>query len=104
MNKLMKIEGALLKAISPLPYEKVQRLIGPISSKVLGMLPLKSLSCEKIRIERPDGSSFRACVMRGKKTEGKTVGILWLHGGGYSLGAPEMAIMSFPRHLLKSCN
>ncbi len=47
---------------------------------------------------------MRICIMRGKKTAGKTVGILWLHGGGYSLGAPEMAIMSFPRHLINNGN
>ena len=51
MNKFMKIEGALLKAISPLPYEKAQRLMGPISAKALGILPLKRLSCEKIGME-----------------------------------------------------
>ncbi len=104
INREIALEGILLKAISPLPYEKMQRLMGPLSTKVLGVFPLKSLNCEKIKIKRKDGSAFRACVMRGKKTEGKTVGILWLHGGGYSLGAPEMAGMTFPRHLINNCN
>ncbi|MCR5207366.1 MAG: alpha/beta hydrolase [Eubacterium sp.] len=104
VNREIAFEGLLLKAISPLPYEKAQRFIGPLSTKAMGLLPLKSLNCKKIKIERGDGSAFRACVMRGKKTEGKTIGVLWLHGGGYSLGAPEMAIMSFPRQLINNCN
>ncbi len=104
INKEIALEGLLLKAISPLPYEKMQRLMGPLSTKVMGVLPLKSLNCQKTLIRRKDDSAFRACVMRGKNTEGKTVGVLWLHGGGYALGAPEMAIMSFPRQLLKYCN
>lgn len=42
--------------------------------------------------------------MKSDINEGKTVGVLWLHGGGYVLGAPEMALITFPKHLLKSCN
>jgi len=103
-NKQIALEGLLLKAFSPLPYEKAQRLMGPLSKKAMRVLPLKSLNCEKRRITRPDGSSFRVCVMRGKQSKGKTVGVLWLHGGGYALGAPEMAVMSFPRQLINHCN
>lgn len=104
INREIAVEGWLLKAISPLPYDSIQRLMGPLSAKAMSVLPLKSLHCKKMTIPREDGSTMRACVMRGRKTEGKTVGILWLHGGGYALGAPEMAIMSFPRHLLRQCN
>lgn len=43
-------------------------------------------------------------LCEAKRNEGKTVGILWLHGGGYVLGAPEMALMSFPRKLINNCN
>lgn len=103
-DKELYIQGQILKAISPLPYENVQRVLGPLSTKVLSVLPLKSLNCTKTTIKRSDGTEFRVCVMKGKKREGKAVGILWLHGGGYSLGAPEMAIMSFPRHLINNCN
>lgn len=104
INKQILVQGKILRAISPLGSERVQRAVGPLSTKVLSVLKLKSLNCEKIQIPRDDGTGFRVCVMRGKKTQGKTVGILWLHGGGYSLGAPEMAIMSFPRHLINNCN
>lgn len=104
INKQIRFEGRILKLISPLGSEKAQRILGPISTKTMSVLKLKRLNCEKIKINRPDGTSFRACVMNGKKTEGKTIGILWLHGGGYVLGAPEMAIMTFPKHLINSCN
>lgn len=104
IDKQIRLEGEILKLISPLSSEKTQRILGPISTKAMSVLKLKSLNCEKIKINRPDGTSFRACIMRGKKTEGKTIGVLWLHGGGYVLGAPEMAIMTFPKHLINSCN
>ena len=82
IDKQIRFEGEILKLISPLGSEKVQRIIGPMSTKAMYLLSLKSLNCRNVKIARSDGSEFRACVMRGKKTEGKTVGILWLHGGG----------------------
>lgn len=45
INREIALEGLLLKAISPLPYEKMQRLMGPLSTKVLGVFPLKSPDC-----------------------------------------------------------
>lgn len=104
IDKQIRLEGEMLKLISPLGSERAQRILGPISTKAMSVLKLKSLNCEKIKINRSDGSSFRVCVMRGKKTEGKTIGVLWLHGGGYVLGAPEMAIMTFPKCLINNCN
>lgn len=104
IDKQIRLEGEILKLISPLGSEKAQRIIGPISTKAMSFLKLKSLNCSKIKIKRPDGTEFRVCVMRGKKTHGKTIGILWLHSGGYVLGAPEMAIMSFPKHLINNHN
>ncbi len=104
IDKGIRLEGAFIKAISPLGNERVQRILSPISNKALSLLPLKSLNCSKIKMKRADGSSFRVCILRGKKSQGKTVGILWLHGGGYVLGAPEMAVMSFPKHLIHNCN
>lgn len=104
IDKEIRIEGLLIRAVSPLGNENVQRFVSPISNTVLSLLPLKGLNCTKMKIKREDGSSFRVCVMRGKKTQGKTVGILWLHGGGYVLGSPEMAVMSFPKHLINNCN
>lgn len=95
IDRQIRLEGRILKLISPLGSEKVQRFAGPLSTKIMSVLKLKSLNCEKIRISRPDGTDFRACVMRGKRNEGKTVGILWLHGGGYVLGAPEMAFTCY---------
>lgn len=104
IDREIRLEGVLIRAVSPLGNEKVQRMVSPISNAVLSLLPLRSLNCVKNEIKRADGSSFRVCVMKGKKNAGKTVGILWLHGGGYVLGSPEMAIMSFPKHLINNCN
>ncbi len=104
INREIALEGAVLKAVSPLPSERVQRLIGPLSTKAMSLWRLKRLNCKKEKITRKDGSAFRVCIFRGKKAEGKTVGVLWLHGGGYAIAGPEMVCLSFPRHLINNCN
>ena len=45
---------------------------------------------------RKNGSAMRICVFDSQVKNGSKVGILWLHGGGYSLGAPEMAGVAGP--------
>ena len=104
IDKDMLVEGAFLRALSPLGSEKVQRALSLVSDKFLSLLPLKSLNCKKIFIPRENGAKMRLCVMSSGVKTGKRAGILWLHGGGYSLGAPEMAAFSFPEKLIKNIN
>ena len=110
MKQLTKIDkellplGLAIKAISPLGEEVMQRALGPISTEVLGVLKWVHPGSKSVYIKRKDGSKLRLLVMRGKQRAGKTIGILWLHGGGYVLGAPEMAYLSFSRHLLEHYN
>ena len=102
IRKEIRLEGLVLKYGSPLGYEKVQRICSPLGTAVLGMLPMKSLNGSYRTISRKNGSKMKLLILDGRKNDGsKTVGILWCHGGGYVLGAPEMAIMAFPKHLLK---
>lgn len=104
IDRQMRLVGELLRRFSPLGSETIQRMLSPVSDKALSLLRLKHLNCEKVYIKRRDGSDMRVCVMRSGETSGKRTGILWFHGGGYVLGAPEMALISFPRHLIKRCN
>ncbi len=105
IRKEIRLEGLALKYGSPLGVEKVQRIASPLGTVVLGMLPMKSLNGSYRTISRKNGSKMKLLILDGRKNDGsKTVGILWCHGGGYALGAPEMAIMAFPKHLLKQYN
>lgn len=71
INKEIRLEGAFYKVISPLGIEKVQKAIGPLSTKAMSVLSLKHLNCEKVKIPRSDGTSMRTCVMHGKKQTAK---------------------------------
>ena len=42
-------------------------------------------------IQRLDGTTLRICIVNAKEDTGnkKRTGLLWMHGGGYSIGMPE---------------
>lgn len=53
---------------------------------------------EQREIPREDGSLMRLCICRPKKPlDGPVPGLLWIHGGGYALGVPEMDAMFIDR-------
>ncbi len=52
-------------------------------------------------IKRKDGSQLRLLIKKPKKDNVPSV--LWLHGGGYALGMPEMISMSQCKHLIGEC-
>lgn len=57
---------------------------------------------ETVRIPSA-GRDIRALVLRPTKSarpQAETPGILWIHGGGYFLGMPEMVFMSRARNLV----
>lgn len=101
-NLLLRAEGAVVKAVDLLGSEKKQRFWGPVSAKILSRWKLKGLGCRKTAIPRGDGTSMRVCVFNGKKPGEKAVGVLWLHGGGYAIAAPETAVLSFAGRLIKN--
>lgn len=101
---LWRAEGAALKALDPLNSEAKLRLLGPLSAGFMRLWPLHALRCKKITVPRADGSRLRLCILNGKKPDGKTVGVLWLHGGGYAVATPEMAVLTFAGRLVKHEN
>lgn len=48
------------------------------------------MNVEQRYIDRPDGSKLRLLVVLPKAPKPSATGVLWLHGGGYALGVPEM--------------
>jgi acetyl esterase/lipase len=57
----------------------------------------------KIRIERKDGSRMKLLIVSPEHQSGLTAGVLWLHGGGYLTGFPEMVFMSRAIDLVREC-
>ena len=57
---------------------------------------------EYIRIP-VQGKQLRVLVCRPIERKGKAPGVLWLHGGGYMTGMPEMVYMSRAIDLVTAC-
>ena len=104
INKEVRFIGLLLKPFCSVQSESAIKKTAALSAKVMGKWNISSLNGKKIFITRKDGSKMKLCVYNGKKSDGKTVGILWLHGGGFAIGSPEMAKTTFAKQLLLNKN
>ncbi|MGM0215239.1 alpha/beta hydrolase [Enterococcus sp. AZ109] len=87
-----ELKGNLLFKLFPLVYSKN---LSKLANKFLyrtrgGRVKSNQLHFEERFIPRTDGSQLRLCIYRSKEPTKNTPGILWLHGGGYSMGIPEM--------------
>ena len=51
-------------------------------------------------IKRDDGSLMKLVIIKPENPKTK-VGVLWIHGGGYAIGSPNMAKISMAKHLAK---
>lgn len=58
---------------------------------------------DKVKISRPDGSTMRLLIVRPENQSESATGVLWLHGGGYLLGFPEMVFMGRAIDLVREC-
>lgn len=55
------------------------------------------LEMSEIWIKRLDGSNLRLCIYKPSKLKGKVPGVLWLHGGGFAQGIPELYTATYKR-------
>jgi acetyl esterase/lipase len=64
----------------------------------------KGCKVEYRKIPNPYGKSLKIMIVRPEEyNEEKQPGVLWLHGGGYLLGFPEMVFMSRAADLVVKC-
>jgi len=92
INKELRTSGRIFKLLNPTFTESRIRLFARLTRKFLRGATDKSLDCSEQWILRDDNSQMRVCVFKSKELSGKVPGILWMHGGGYGMGAPEQGI------------
>ena len=103
VNKELLPLGLALKAVSPLGDEVMQRALGPVSAEVLGVLKWIHPSSKTVYIKRSDQiADF--LILVGATDSALKFEDVRIESGEYVLGAPEMAYVSFPRHLLEHYN
>ncbi|MDO5559667.1 MAG: alpha/beta hydrolase [Oscillospiraceae bacterium] len=92
-NKMIAKELRLMGAL----YRPITSLALPKKSKSVKNSKKKKTCSSRIKfnhyIPRPDNTMMRLLIVKPQKPE-STTGVLWLHGGGYVIGQPEMMKMS----------
>jgi acetyl esterase/lipase len=65
----------------------------------------KDCIIEYRKIKRCDGKPMKLLIVKPKdfSKENRKTGVLWLHGGGYMVGYPEMVFMSRAIDLVREC-
>ena len=89
MGTVMKL---LMRPSTPQAFARLARL----SRHLRGRKP-RDLHCHEVLIPRRDGGSLRVVVYRARAERADRPAVLWLHGGGYLIGAPEQDVATYRR-------
>ena len=96
INQEVRLEGVLMRTFMPSFSDGFVKLGNFfIDNFMCGMNLALRVKYEEKYITREDGSKLRLCVYTPKEQKKDVPGLLWIHGGGYALGAPEQ---DFSRH------
>lgn len=114
IDKQLRVSGwitdLIIKAKSEAKYlESVRKAKGGM--KILAGKPLKGADCREVQVPRSggDGSGgtlrarvYRPLVANGAPRPGPLPALVWLHGGGYAIGVPELDHAMLKRFLVTS--
>lgn len=104
INRELRTYGRIFKLLNPTFTESRIRIFAGLTRKFLRGKTAKSIDCSERWILRDDNSQMRICIFKSQEHSGKVPGILWMHGGGYGMGAPEQGIgMAGAFNKVKQC-
>ena len=97
VTKQMTSEGLrpylfLLRMLTPIfKYRPLTKVMGFLQSRDRGK-DVEGLKCEEVYVPSSDGShSIRVRLYRPLNYDGELPAMLYLHGGGYIMGIPEVS-------------
>ncbi|GFZ30173.1 alpha/beta hydrolase [Clostridium zeae] len=91
IDKDLKNTGRLFKLLNNTYTESGLRFMHKLSRKSKMKVKDKTIQFSEEYIVRKDGSRLRICIFKPLTFKENVPGVLWLHGGGYALGAPEVS-------------
>lgn len=98
----LRVMGWLIRSIAPSftveMFRKQKKMIAPMKGRHF----TKKTRYEQVFINRVDGSKLRLCVYSPATPKQNVPGILWIHGGGYAIGAPEQDALFINRFIAAS--
>lgn len=103
IHKELRKFGVLVRTMSPYIKESTLHKCNWYFNKFMkGKWKSDKTDCINKEIVRVDGSKLRILVITPKEKKKNVPGLLWIHGGGYELGVPEMTKGYMERFILES--
>ncbi|PSL41556.1 acetyl esterase/lipase [Planomicrobium soli] len=95
VNKQLRFRGMLLSRLVQKPteakfIESMQNSKKQMDKTFKGK-DVNGLRCSEVWVDRKDGSKIRVRIYKPLHLEKAVPGVLWIHGGGYAQGVPEMS-------------
>ncbi len=98
IDKELRTIGIIMKIIPKILFTETGfRILNKITNKQWIKIKDDKMRITQDWVYRKDGTKFRICIFKPLVHEENVPGLLWLHGGGYVLGAPEHAKMTAKR-------
>ena len=96
----LRVPGAIMQRVfgGKRSVEEMRRA-DPWALKAMAYIPVFGLRKSKVDLTRADGSKLRMIVVTAKNPKPNAPAVLWLHGGGYSVGSPEAEVFSMRRFI-----
>lgn len=91
IHKSLRFRGRLVRRFMPVfTKEQLVRLSAKCEKFLTGKWLGRHTKVESRYLDRPDGTKLRVLICRSRKgVKPNATGLLWIHGGGYAIGAPE---------------
>jgi acetyl esterase/lipase len=84
----LRFKGNLIKLLSPPLGERGAKAMHKLTCLMRGKHG-KDLNYEQVFLPRGDGTSLRVCVYTPLAPKPNAPALVWMHGGGFSVGVPE---------------
>ncbi len=103
IDQQLRLTGLLYRTFINFKSEKGMRFASKMSRKVIKGRTTRRLNCSEKKIKDRNGNDLRLCIYKSLQPEDNAVGVLWIHGGGYALGVPEMDLAYYEK-LIQTAN
>ncbi len=92
MNPELRVIGGLMSLFVPSMSKPLFRLSNFVLDNFGRGVDMtgKDIEYKQEYIERDNGSLLRICVYTPRERKDNVPGLLWIHGGGYAIGIPEV--------------
>lgn len=94
IDKELKKTGTIIKVIDKFYSKNTHGLLSKyIKNSKATPFELENITCEEHWLPREDGTKLRVCVFKPSnlKPTDRVPGVLWLHGGTFIFGSPEIS-------------